>query len=56
MEKEKNHLSRPFDEDKMNTAIETMTIRKATGLENIFVRFAILSRKPNIGYSPYIKK
>ncbi|VVC42657.1 Reverse transcriptase domain, partial [Cinara cedri] len=36
-EKERNHLSRPFDEDEMNIAIETMKLRKAAGLDNIFV-------------------
>lgn len=36
-EKEGNHLSRPFDEDEMNIAIETMKLRKSAGLDNIFV-------------------
>jgi len=36
IEKEENHLSRPFDEDEMRTAIETMEIRKAAALDNIF--------------------
>lgn len=37
IEKEENHLSRIFDEDEMNTAIETLKVRKAAGLDSIFV-------------------
>ena len=36
-EKEGNHLSRPFEEDELNIAIETMKLRKEAGLDNIFV-------------------
>lgn len=36
-EEEGNHLSRPFEEDELNIAIETMKLRKAAGLDNIFV-------------------
>ncbi|KAL4100859.1 hypothetical protein QTP88_020888 [Uroleucon formosanum] len=36
-EKEGNHLSRPFEEDELNIVIEKMKLRKAAGLDNIFV-------------------
>ncbi|CAI6375546.1 unnamed protein product [Macrosiphum euphorbiae] len=36
-EKEGNHFSQPFEEDELNIAIETMKLRKAAGLDNIFL-------------------
>lgn len=36
-EKEGNHLSRPFGEDELNIAIEKIKLRKAAGLDNIFI-------------------
>jgi len=37
IEKERNHFSRSFDEEEMNTATDTMKLRKTAGLDNIFV-------------------